>query len=260
MSGSKITALSAGTCKNGDLHVAVDVTDTSMAPTGTDKKYTLISIKDFINTNVIIDNGTMNSVIIGATIPALATFIDVTLTGASYSTAGVVHNNSSGVLSSSLIVNADITASTITGAKLAASTVANSNLSTMPTMTIKGNNTGGTANPSDLTVSEVKTMLGIVGSVTLTVGQVGFGDSSNNLVGSANLLWDNTAGALLIGAGSLDATAQLQMNSTTKLFYEARMTTTQRLAITPSIEGGQCYDTTLHQWFGWNGTAWAVLG
>lgn len=47
MADSKITGLAAGTCKKTDLHVAVDTTDTSMAPSGTDKKYTLEQIVNF---------------------------------------------------------------------------------------------------------------------------------------------------------------------------------------------------------------------
>jgi hypothetical protein len=42
---SKISGLTAGTPKSGDLHVAVDVTDMTMASTGTDKKYTWSELK-----------------------------------------------------------------------------------------------------------------------------------------------------------------------------------------------------------------------
>lgn len=42
------------------------------------------------------------------------------------------------------------------------SKVTNKFLAQMPTLTLKGNNTGGTANPTDLSVSSVQTMLGIV--------------------------------------------------------------------------------------------------
>ncbi len=53
MSGKKITELGAGTIKLTDLYAAVDVTDMSMAPTGTDKKYTISDLSDFVNTNVL---------------------------------------------------------------------------------------------------------------------------------------------------------------------------------------------------------------
>jgi len=42
------------------------------------------------------------------------------------------------------------------------SQIKNKFLAQMPTLTIKGNNTGGTANPLDLTASQVKTLLSLV--------------------------------------------------------------------------------------------------
>ncbi len=169
MSGTKITGLAGGTVKSTDVHVAVDTTDTSMAPSGTDKKYLMSALKTFNNTSVDIVGGTMNNVVIGGTTPAAGTFTTVTGSGiisttssgifgsirdtALAPTPGVVHNDSAGTFFSNLIVNADITTNTILNEKLAQ----------MPTLTLKGNKTGGTANASDLTVSEVKTMLGISG-------------------------------------------------------------------------------------------------
>jgi len=45
---SKITSLIPGTVKSTDYYVGVDTTDTSMAPTGTDKRYAIQQIVDFI--------------------------------------------------------------------------------------------------------------------------------------------------------------------------------------------------------------------
>lgn len=108
------------------------------------------------------------------------------LTVPGFSTAGVIHNNASGVLSSSLILNADITNATIANAKLA----------TMTNNTFKGNVSGSTASPSDLTVSQMQTALGISSSTALTSTQVGFGSGSNLLTGSANLTWTDTTRVL----------------------------------------------------------------
>lgn len=58
MSTKAITQLNAGTCKSGDLHVAVDVTDTSESPNGTTKKYTLTQIKDYTVTHTTAVNYT----------------------------------------------------------------------------------------------------------------------------------------------------------------------------------------------------------
>lgn len=58
---------------------------------------------------------------------------------------------------------------------IAANVVTNAKLAQMPTLTIKGNNTGGTANALDLTVSQVNTMLGNSGDLTLAA----FGSTPN---------------------------------------------------------------------------------
>jgi hypothetical protein len=118
------------------------------------------------------------------------------------STTGIVHNSSAGVLSTSLIVNADITNATITGAKIAANTVANSNLSQMGALTFKANNTGSTANAADISVSAAQTLLGLSGSLTIGNTQIGFGDSSGNLIGNSNITWNDTNKVLSLVGGS----------------------------------------------------------
>ena len=114
------------------------------------------------------------------------------ITVPSFSTAGVVHNNSSGAFFSSLIVNADITTATI----------ANSKLATMANNTFKGNVSGSTASPSDLTVAQMQSALGITGSLTIANTQVGFGNSSNNLIGSANFTWNDSTKLLQLASGT----------------------------------------------------------
>jgi hypothetical protein len=64
---------------------------------------------------------------------------------------------------------------------IAPNTVTNAMLSQMATMTIKGNNTGGTANASDLTATQVKTMLDLSGTNT------GDQDLSGLMVKASNL-------------------------------------------------------------------------
>jgi hypothetical protein len=175
-------------------------------------------------------------------------------------TAGVVHSDSSGNLTNSLIVNSDITNATITGAKIVANTITNSNLATMPTMTFKANNTGGASTPLDITVAQAQAMLGISGGITIGLNQVGYGTAANNINGSNNFTFDPTTGAVNIGGGTAEPTALLQLTSTTKLLFLAPMTSSERLLITPGIGGGICFDTDLKAACLWNGTAWSVLG
>jgi hypothetical protein len=57
-----------------------------------------------------------------------------------------------------------------------------------------------------------------------------------------------------------DPSAALQVNSTTQGFLPPTMTTSDRLAISSPAEGLMVYDTDLHQWAGWNGSSWSLLG
>lgn len=254
MSGTKISGLASGTVKATDVHVAVDTTDTSMAPSGTDKKYLMSALKTFNNTTVTIVDGTMNNVTVGATTATTGKFTTLqsttSITNSAFGTAGVVHNNSSGLFSSSLIVDADITTNTITNAKRAQ----------MATLTIKGNNTGGTANEADLTTSQVKTMLGLPGSISVVYKQITFGDDIGNISSDADFTFDPATKCLYLGTGTAEGSALFQMFSTTKTFMPPRMTSGEKFSITPSISGGIVYDLTESRAYQYMGSSWVPMG
>ncbi len=70
---------------------------------------------------------------------------------------------------------------------------------------------------------------------------------------------DDTFGAGLSVGASLNASAILQADSTTKGFLPPRMTTTQRNAIASPAAGLMVYDTTLNLPHFFNGTIWVSL-
>ena len=70
----------------------------------------------------------------------------------------------------------------------------------------------------------------------------------------------NNAGSLGLGIGTPDASAIIDITSTTKGILPPRMTTVQMNAIASPATGLMIYDTTTNQWMGYNGTSWAILG
>lgn len=96
----------------------------------------------------------------GLTTASSPTFTGLTLSG--LSTTGVVHNSSAGLLSTGLVANADLAAA--------------------PANTLKGNNQASSLAPTDLTGSQVRTLLGLstgdsptfTGLVLSGLGSLGF--------------------------------------------------------------------------------------
>jgi hypothetical protein len=91
---------------------------------------------------------------------------------------------------------------TVATAGIAADAVTNAKLADMAANTIKGNNTGGAANPVDLTVAQMYTMLGITGAANRVPYFTG-----PNVISSVDAFkWLNGTKEIMIGGGaSLDA-------------------------------------------------------
>jgi len=81
------------------------------------------------------------------------------------------------------------------------------------------------------------------------------GDRSHDFVTNAMLLKNARGLALGSLVATLDASALFELSSTTKGFLTPRMTTLQRLAITPA-DGLIVYDTDLKSLFVYNNTSW----
>ena len=99
------------------------------------------------------------------------------------------------------LTNKTLTSAVINGSSNTISNIANSQLSTVPTLTIKGNNTGSTAAPLDLTVSQVNTMLGTLSNPMTTGGDLIYGGAS----GTPTRLANGSANYVLISSGGTSA-------------------------------------------------------
>lgn len=85
--------------------------------------------------------------------------------------------------------------------------VTNAKLNTAPTMTLKGNNTGGSANVSDLTTAQVQTMLGYVTALTGDVTATGPGSVA------AAVTFVGTSSAANVHSAELLANASTNLNT-----------------------------------------------
>ena len=88
------------------------------------------------------------------------------------------------------------------------------------------------------------------------------GKSESNVVPTNNIYQGGMSIFGNVGIGTLapDASAILDITSTSKGFLPPRMTTTERDAIASPATGLTIYNTTTNQWEGWNGSSWAILG
>ncbi len=103
------------------------------------------------------------------------------VTGTATLAAGNAGNLNSGTLLAARMpaLTGDVTTSAgAVATTIGTNAVTNAKAAQMATLTIKGNNTGGTANAADLTVSQVNSMLGTFSNPMTTAGDIIYGGAS----------------------------------------------------------------------------------
>ena len=76
------------------------------------------------------------------------------------------------------------------------------------------------------------------------------------LLANSHYCYHATSGQMMVNTTSPNASAQLQVDSTTRGFLPPRMTTTQRTGIVLPAAGLIVYDTTTNKSYTYDGTAW----
>jgi hypothetical protein len=73
---------------------------------------------------------------------------------------------------------------------------------------------------------------------------------------TGDVIFGSTSGRVGIGTATPNASARLQVDSTTQGFLPPRMTTSQRNLISSPAAGLIIYNTDTNRHQGWNGTTW----
>lgn len=118
---------------------------------------------------------------------------------------------------------------------------------------------------SDGTPTDGATYINSGGTGTVEIN--GFGEAGTGTGGmrvwsggaTPSTLFRVTSGGTIAGGGSIDGSAVLQADSTTKGFLPPRMTTAQRNAISAPVDGLLVFDTDLKAFMGRSNSAWNGL-
>jgi hypothetical protein len=94
--------------------------------------------------------------------------------------------------------------------------------------------------------------------IVIGTSETGLG-SNTTIIGNSSTILTALRGAVITGGTSVNASAQLQVDSTVRGFLPPRMTTTQKNAISSPATGLVVYDTTLNQISYYNGTTWTNI-
>jgi len=94
--------------------------------------------------------------------------------------------------------------------------------------------------------------------IVIGYNETGLG-SNTTIIGNSSTTLTALRGSLISGGTSVNASAQVQIDSITKGFLPPRMTSTQKLAISSPAQGLMVFDTTLVKLCVYNGTAWETI-
>ncbi|MGZ3770056.1 MAG: hypothetical protein ACXVCP_00410 [Bdellovibrio sp.] len=123
---------------------------------------------------------------------------------------------------------------------------------------VAGNGHNGTAYTS---IDPARIVLGASENWTATANgtEIYFDTTANGTTSVATRLYIDNAGKIGINTLFPDASAQVDINSTTKGFLAPRMTTAQRDAIATPATGLQIYNTTTNKVDFYNGASWKEI-
>jgi hypothetical protein len=146
----------------------------------------------------------------------------------------------------------------LTGGEMTARVGIRGNGSTSATTSLLVQNSGGTnllqVRDDNLVLVQNLIVNGYVGNVNSGVVQIGGGGTV-----SANAYFNAISESFGFGVSSINASAKLQIDSTTKGFLPPRMTTTQKNAIASPAAGLVLYDSTTNKLQCYNGSTWNDL-
>lgn len=142
------------------------------------------------------------------------------------------------------------------------------NGSELTRMTSAGLVVGGTSPSARLHSIPSATGIGLQVSGTssatmVKINQTGTGDAllvEDDVSPDATPFCIKADGTVIVGTTTPDASAILKIDSVTKGILIPRMTTAERVAIASPATGLLVYDSTLNQFYYYNGSAWTAIG
>jgi hypothetical protein len=252
-----------------------------LAPTAT---WALAPLNQALNAN----SHKINNVTDPASVQDAATknYVDTHILSPGGSNTQIQYNNlgafggASGITTdgTNLTVTGNVNTNTISGgASLLTIETSSGNLNTASISISPGNALSGTYTAGSLTLSGGDGAGGGLGASLTLKGWIGFPYGNADAILSSGGLSSNSGNIIFqyagteiarmtsslnmgIGTSTPNASALIDMESTTKGFLPPRMTTTQRNVISSPAAGLIVYNTTDNQWEGWNNSAWVVIG